>query len=200
MRHFFATIISTFALILPKHLRDELSENDLDILDSTHRESILHAKHKPLAVMQVLTSRIQLLRVEGKIGIEQFISLSQNLNELADALGGMERIKKTPIPFSYAMLIKRFIAGYVFTLPFGLVKDFGWAAVVIVPFVFYVMVGIEVIAESIENPFGKDKDDLPIEDITQNIARNVKEILSAAYGEPVQEKVEGEIFQAQKQE
>lgn len=98
------------------------------------------------------------------------------------------------------MLIKRFIAGYVFTLPFGLVKDFGWAAVVIVPFVFYVMVGIEVIAESIENPFGKDKDDLPIEDITQNIARNVKEILSAAYGEPVQEKVEGEIFQAQKQE
>lgn len=66
MRHFFATIISTFALILPKHLPDELSENDLDILDSTHRESILHAKHKPLAVMQVLTSRIQLLRVEGK--------------------------------------------------------------------------------------------------------------------------------------
>lgn len=47
----------------------------------------------------MLTSRIQLLRVEGKIAIEQFISLSQNLNELADALGGMERIKKRQFHF-----------------------------------------------------------------------------------------------------
>lgn len=197
-RHFFATSISAFAILLPKHLRDELSENDLEALDISYRESIARSKHKPLAVMQVLTNRLQSLRAQGKVNIEQFISLSQNLNELIDALGGMERIKKTPIPFSYSMLIKRFIAGYVFSLPFGLIHDFGWAAVAIVPFIFYVMVGIEVIAEAIENPFGKDKDDLPTDDIAQNITRNVKEILNSAYGEPVQEKTEGEIFPAQK--
>lgn len=197
-RHFFATTISAFAILLAKHLRNEISNSDMDILDATYRDSIVCAKHKPLAVIQVLVNRVQTLRMEGNVSMEQFLTLSQNLNELVDALGGMERIKKTPIPFSYAMLIKRFIAGYVFSLPFGLVDDFGWAAVVIVPFIFYVMVGIEVIAEAIENPFGKDKDDLPTDDIAQNIARNVKEILNAAYGEPVQEKIEGEIFEEQK--
>ncbi len=198
MRYFFANTISAFAILLPKHLRDTISSNDLDILDEAYRDIVDRAKHKPLAVMQVLVTRVQTLRTEGKVSIEQFLSLNQNLNELVDALGGMERIKKTPIPFSYAMLIKRFIAGYVFSLPFGLIHDFGWAAVVIVPFIFYVMVGIEVIAEGIENPFGTDKDDLPTDDIAQNITRNVKEILSSAYGEAVQEKIEGEVFQVPK--
>lgn len=60
------------------------------------------------------------------------------------------------------------------------------------------MVGIEIIAERIENPFGTDEDDLPTDDIAQNIARNVKEILHSAYGEPIEEKIEGEIFSAKK--
>jgi putative membrane protein len=60
------------------------------------------------------------------------------------------------------------------------------------------MVGIEVIAEVIENPFGKDKDDLPTDDIAQNIARNVKEVLNSAYGEPIKERIEGEVFGAPK--
>ncbi len=200
-RYFFATAISAFATLLPKHLRDALSRHDLEMLDEAYRETVACATHKPLAVMPVLMNRVQSLHAEGKLSklsMEQFLTLSQNLNELVDALGGMERIKKMPIPFSCAMLIKRFIAGYVFSLPLGLIHDFGWTAVVIVPFIFYVMVGIEVIAEAIENPFGTDKDDLPTEDIAQNITRNVKEILKSAYGEPVQEKIEGELFEKQK--
>jgi putative membrane protein len=188
-------MISAFAILLPKHLRDEITERDLaEVVVEEELELVKSAFHKPLAVMRSLSSKVQSLRADNKLSHEQFLTLSQNLNELIDALGGMERIKKTPIPFSYAMLIKRFIAAYVFSLPLGLVRDFGWASVVIVPFVFYVMVGIEVIAEAIENPFGKDKDDLPTDDIAQNIARNVKEVLNSAYSEPVKEKVEGEVF------
>ncbi len=194
-RYFLANAISAYALLLPKHLRNAISDSDLDVLDETYRETVAFAKHKPLAVIEVLSAKIQALRTEGKVSMEQFILLFQNINELVDALGGMERIKKTPIPFSYAILIKRFIAVYVFSLPFVLIHDFGWGAVIIVPFIFYVMVGIEVIAEAIENPFGTDKDDLPTDDIAQNIMRNVKEILHSAQGEPVQEKIEGEMFQ-----
>ncbi len=194
-RYFFAEMISAFVILLPKHLRDEITERDLQELVATEElELVKSAFHKPLAVMRLLSSKVQALRAENKFSHEQFLTLSQNLNELIDAMGGMERIKKTPIPFSYAMLIKRFIAAYVFSLPLGLVHDFGWTSVIIVPFVFYVMVGIEVIAEAIENPFGKDKDDLPTDDIAQNIARNVKEVLNSAYSEPVKEKVEGEVF------
>jgi len=195
-RYFFAEMIAAFAILLPKHLRDELTDEDLEVVVEEERALVKSAFHKPLAVMRSLSSKVQALRAENKLSHEQFLTLSQNLNELIDAMGGMERIKKTPIPFSYAMLIKRFIAAYVFSLPLGLVHDFGWTSVIIVPFVFYVMVGIEVIAEAIENPFGKDKDDLPTDDIAQNIARNVKEVLNSAYNEPLKEKVEGEVFGA----
>jgi putative membrane protein len=197
-RYFFAEMIAAFAILLPKHLRDELTDEDLEVVVEEERALVKSAFHKPLAVMRSLSSKVQSLRADNKLSHEQFLTLSQNLNELIDALGGMERIKKTPIPFSYAILIKRFIAAYVFSLPLGLVRDFGWASVVIVPFVFYVMVGIEVIAEAIENPFGKDKDDLPTDDIAQNIARNVKEVLNSAYSEPIKERIEGEVFGAPK--
>ncbi len=197
-RYFFAEMIAALAILLPKHLRDEITDEDLEVVVEEERALVKSAFHKPLAVMRSLFSKVQTLRAENKLSHEQFLTLSQNLNELIDAMGGMERIKKTPIPFSYAILIKRFIAAYVFSLPLGLVRDFGWTSVIIVPFVFYVMVGIEVIAEAIENPFGKDKDDLPTDDIAQNIARNVKEVMNSAYSEPVKEKVEGEVFGAPK--
>jgi putative membrane protein len=194
-RHQFASLISSFVLILPSHLRDSISDDAVNQLDATYRDQIASAAHKPIAIMKILFNEVQSFRAKGILNIEQFLSLSQNLNEMIDAIGGMERIKKTPIPFSYSLLIKRFIAAYVFSLPFGLVHDFRWASAIIVPFVFYVMVGIEVIAESIENPFGTDADDLPTEDIAQNITRNVKEILSSAYGEIVKEKMEGESLE-----
>lgn len=196
LREQFASLISAYAMLIPKHLRDALQSPDLMALPYAERARVQTAAHLPLAVIKLTLEKVQWLRAENHITIEQFLTLSQNINELVDTLGGMERIKKTPIPFSYAMLIKRFIAAYVFSLPFGLVRDFGWAAVAIVPFTFYVMVGIEVIAESIENPFGTDKDDLPTEDIAQNISRNVKEILNSARGDAVREKIEGEIFDA----
>ncbi len=193
-RQQFVALISAYALAIPKHLRETLTVQDLAMLSDAERACIQPAAHIPLAVMKLLLDKVQQLRTDNDISMEQFLALSQNLNELIDTLGGMERIKKTPIPFSYAMLIKRFIAAYIFSLPFGLMRDFGWAAVVIVPFIFYVMVGIEVIAEDIENPFGTDRDDLPTDDIAQNLSRNVKEILTSVHGEAVKEKVEGEIF------
>ncbi len=194
-RRFWARHLCAFVLMIPKHLRDERLEDAILLVDEARQDAVRQAAHKPLGAMKLLTQRLCELRRDDKIGLEEFLTLSQNLNELVDELGGMERIKKTPIPFSYALLIKRFIAAYVLTLPFGLAHSFGWASVVIVPFVFYVMVGIEVIAESIENPFGTDKDDLPTDDIAQNISRNVREILSSAYGESVHETIEGEAFQ-----
>jgi putative membrane protein len=195
-RHKLASLICAFARSVPSHLRSEISESALESFDEAQRRDLSASPHLPLAIAKLLGREMHSLRSNDKLSAEQFLTLSQNYDELINAIGGMERIKKTPIPFSYSMLIKRFIAAYLFTLPFGLVHDFGWASVIIVPFVFYVMVGIEMIAEIIENPFGKDEDDLPTDDIAENIVRNVKDLLNAAYGDPVRETVEGKELEA----
>ncbi len=62
------------------------------------------------------------------------------------------------------------------TMPFGLVFSIGWLSVILVPFVLYVLASLELIAEEIENPFGKDANDLPLDEICQTIRKNVKEI------------------------
>ena len=95
-----------------------------------------------------------------------------------DICGGCERIKNTPIPYSYSVFIKKFIFLYVLTLPIGLVFNLGYLVIPVVVFIFYVLGSLELIAEEIEEPFGFDANDLPMERMCENIKRNVEEILA----------------------
>jgi putative membrane protein len=93
-----------------------------------------------------------------------------------DILGGCERIKKTPIPFSYSLFLKKIIFIYIFTMPIGFVREFGYWASPIVAMIFYVFAGIELLAEEIEDPFGTDANDLPTDAIFQTIKQNLSQI------------------------
>lgn len=100
------------------------------------------------------------------------------MNQFTDICGGCERIKNTPIPFSYSAFIKKFIFIYVLTIPIGWVFSLGYYLVLIVPFILYVLASLELIAEEIEDPFGLDANDLPVDTICNNIEKHVEEILS----------------------
>ncbi len=93
---------------------------------------------------------------------------------LIDILGGCERIQSTPLPFAYVVHLRRAVILYCATLPFGLVADFGWWSVVGTLFVSFVFFGIEDIGVEIENPFGDDDNDLPLERYCRTIARDVQ--------------------------
>ena len=79
--------------------------------------------------------------------------------------GACERIKNTPIPFSYSLFIKKFIFIYVTTLPLAFAANFGYFSALIATYVFYVLVSMEVLAEEIEDPFGVDDNDLPTDEL-----------------------------------
>lgn len=85
------------------------------------------------------------------------------LTNLVKCANALKRIKNTPIPLSYALHIKISIYVYVLTLPFGLFYDMGAWAVVMVMVVYYVIAGVEIISNEIENPFADDPNDLPID-------------------------------------
>lgn len=144
-----------------------------------HPELDFNAKHGPNQVVSLIMKNITALHAEQKITGEQLIVLSKEAEELTNICGACERIKNTPIPYSYSSFIKKFVVVYVGSLPIGFVFSMGYFVIAAVPFIFYVLASLELIAESIENPFGLDPDDLPIEQITNNIQKNVKEILHA---------------------
>jgi len=121
---------------------------------------------------------VQRLYRDGAITGDQLIVLNTELVQYLDICGACERIKNTPIPYSYSSFIKKFIVIYVFTLPFGFAFTLGYLATPVVMFIFYVLASLELIAEDIEDPFGTDSNDLPMDRLAENIKKNVEEILT----------------------
>ncbi|HEX8609294.1 MAG TPA: bestrophin family ion channel [Pedobacter sp.] len=169
---FFEYGIPKYAFALKEHLREKqyFGKNSFLI-------EVDAGKHIPNQVATSLSTRVYDLLSQGLISQEQLIILTADIQQFTDICGGCERIKKTPIPFSYSAFIKKFVFIYVLTLPIGWVFSLGYFVIPIVPFILYVLASLELIAEEIEDPFGFDANDLPVDIICDNIEKHVSEIL-----------------------
>jgi CO/xanthine dehydrogenase Mo-binding subunit len=117
---------------------------------------------------------------EGVLRPEHLLGLQSEMVAYTDAAGACERIRKSPIPFSYSVFLKKFIFIYVMTMPVSYSVTLDWLVIPVVVLVFYALASLELIAEEIENPFGTDPNDLPLESICETIRKSVTEILSDA--------------------
>lgn len=173
-RDFFKKIIPTYAAVLSKHLMNEdVSKMLFDGLDL----EIDHHEHHPNQIAQRIFQKANELYTSGKITGDQFFIIHEELKSFTDVCGVCERIKNTPIPYSYSAFIKKFIFFYVMTLPFGFVFSLGYYVIPVVVFIFYVLASLELIAEEIEDPFGTDTNDLPTPKMAANIQKHVEELL-----------------------
>lgn len=173
----FSNMISNFSYASKNHLRGGETMTDYNLQDEHDKLSILNVNHKPIWIVKRMRERITELYKQGIVKPEDLYILDTNLNALIDAIGACERIKNTPIPYSYSLFIKKFIFIYVITLPLAFVNMFGYYSALIATFVFYALVSMEVLAEEIEDPFGEDDNDLPIEQISASIRINVSELM-----------------------
>lgn len=173
-RVYFKKMIPGYASILHKHLND--SEIAKQLFDDVDLEIDNH-KHRPNQIAKMLFQKVNNLYVSKKITGEQLIILNNELQSLTDICGACERIKNTPIPYSYSAFIKKFIFIYVLTLPFAYVFILGYYVIPVVVFIFYVLASLELIAEEIEDPFGGDANDLPTKKIASNIKKHIEELL-----------------------
>ena len=171
---FFRKVLPGYASILHKHLKD--SDTGKQLFDDVDLE-IDHHKHRPNQVAQMLFQKVNDLYVSKKITGDQLIIINNELQSFTDICGACERIKNTPIPYSYSAFIKKFIFIYVLTLPFGYVFSLGYYVIPVVVFIFYVLASLELIAEEIEDPFGSDANDLPTKKIAENIKKHVEELI-----------------------
>ena len=178
-RSFFRKIIPAYAYALHNHLHKEKTRVEL-FDDQEHKhvfDKIDHSKHIPNQTALLMYQHIQQLYKQNKLTGEQLLFLNAELQSFTDICGACERIKNTPIPFSYSVFIKKFIFFYIMTLPFGYVFQLGYYVIPVVAFIFYVLASLELIAEEIEDPFSGDQNDVPTRLLAQNIHRHVAEIL-----------------------
>ena len=173
-RTFFRKAIPNYATVLHHHLRDDdtakqlFDDPDFDIDDQ---------KHYPNQLAAIIFNKVHSLYRDGKISGEELIIINAEVQSFTEICGACERIKNTPIPYSYSAFIKKFIFFYVMSLPFGYAFNLGYYVAPVVVFIFYVLASLELIAEEIEDPFGEDENDLPTLKISDNIRRHVEELI-----------------------
>lgn len=170
-------LIIAYANALKNHLASEEIRLELD--SEEHPELLLldKNKHVPNQVASLITKKINRLYTEGKITGDQLITLNPELSSFAEICGACERIKNTPIPFSYSVFVKKFVFFYIMTLPFGFVFSLGYYVIPVVAFIFFVLASLELLAEEIEDPFDGDANDVPTEKIAKGIQKHIGEIL-----------------------
>ena len=174
-RDFFRKSISSFPYMLANHLSEE---STILALDQDYIMSHENAKeHGPVELVTLMMERVQKLKREEILSDVDVIYLDAQLSGFLDVCGGCERIKNTPIPFSYSSFIKKFIILYTLALPIANVISIGYLIIPMTVFVFYVLMSLEVIAEEIEDPFSNDENDLPLQQMANNIERNVSLII-----------------------
>jgi ion channel-forming bestrophin family protein len=173
---FFARHITNFPKAAKEHLREG---TDFGILNLTPEELafLQTVEHVPSGIVELIYLKLNELKKNGGLSEEDILRLDRNLNGFLDCIGACERIKNTPIPYSYSMFFKKFIFIYTITLPLAFVTNFGYYTAIISTFIFYVLVSLEILAEEIEDPFGSDDNDLPTDQMAERIEGTVRTIL-----------------------
>ena len=178
-RKFFRKIIPLFATVLKTHLQAETTRLALDTEPHPEIPDFDHTRHVPVQVAAVMSAKLDRLYKQNVISGEQYININADVTAFMDVCGACERIKNTPIPYSYRTFIKKFIFLYIITLPIGLSFVLHYMLIPVVALAFYVLASLELIAEEIEDPFGNDDNDLPMEKMAANIRKNVEDIIHA---------------------
>jgi ion channel-forming bestrophin family protein len=162
-----------FVIALKLRLRREAeTEMLLPYLSREDFQQTAKNDNPPLWLSVKMSESIQHDRRAGTIDAIQANHLEQFVAVLVDGQGACERILRTPIPFIYATHIKQLLFVYLITLPFVLVPVMGWAALAAVGICAFGLLGIEDAGVEIEDPFGRDPNDLPLEDYVNVIARD----------------------------
>jgi putative membrane protein len=177
-RDWFFKMISNFVFATKESLRGAVQFAELDPPpDETLINDLKKYKHKPNRIAALMYQRVNELYKANKLTGDHLINLDKELKDFIDIMGACERIKNTPIPYSYMMYVKKFVFMYLVTLPFGFVTQSGYMTIPIVVLVSYVLLSVELIAEEIEDPFGRDINDLPLDELAAKIRENVRETL-----------------------
>jgi putative membrane protein len=167
--------LQKYPIAVKDHLRDNASYENAG-LEKDQIKILGDINHLPNAIANRIYALLKKALDAKEISGDELVLIDREIQQLTDIVGACERIRSTPIPYSYSLFMKKFIFIYCISLPIGLIPDFRIWAIPITMFIFYIMVSLEVLAEEIEDPFGLDENDLPTDEIADRIANNIREI------------------------
>jgi putative membrane protein len=171
-------LVAAFPIAMKLHLRREAMNPELEpLLSPQQYERILQASHGPLEIAFWIADYLQYQYERQDLNIFQLVDLQKMVDDSVDILGACERILKTPVPLIYTITLKILLFVYFLIVPLGLVESLGWETGPAMAFISLMFLTINEIGSEIEEPFGKDPNDLPLDFICNTIQRNVEDLI-----------------------
>ncbi|KAJ3023433.1 hypothetical protein HKX48_003127, partial [Thoreauomyces humboldtii] len=169
------------------HLRNELGVAYSDVLPYlSHLPEFapdapwnrdLDVHNVPLEITYHIAGFAMKARSNNQLDVPQMNVFLASLNSMTESFTGFERIRGTPMPVAYGVHLKQTLVIYLLSLPFQLLTHHGWGTILVQFVTSFTLLGLEAIGGEIENPFGLDPNDLPIEDICDQIHVEVTSLM-----------------------
>lgn len=169
----FGRLIVGFAVSLKFHLR---GGKPLQAVPGFEMESAKPA-HVPLQLAEWVFAQLRAWRTGGRLSDFDALMIDQHARALMDVSGACERIRSSPVPLSYRALLRHGTIFYLLSAPWFMSGEYGYMAVGVVAMLAYFLLGIELTAEDVEEPFGKDGDDLELTRFCETIRNSIEQIL-----------------------
>lgn len=163
---------------LPIIIKANLRKNTNEYMEELHALGIgeIGSQHPVLVVVQRMYFILNELRDQNKIRLEQYLALDTHLANIIDMVGGCERIANTHVPPAFAFFVKQALLFYALMFPFGWVDTFGFLIIPMMVMIVYILLGLEILSEELEEPFGNNDNELPLNIISTTISKNIEQI------------------------
>ncbi|WMI97779.1 bestrophin family protein [Pseudomonas chlororaphis subsp. aurantiaca] len=148
------------------------------------------APNVPDSILRHVGQQCSTLAESGAINEWRYTLLANHLSSLTNAQTICERIKGTPLPFPYTLLLHRTSYIFCILLPFAMAEPLGWLTPIFTAIVSYTFFGLDAIGDELEDPFGRDENDLPTNALVRTIEREVLDALGATQLPPVLQPVD----------
>ncbi len=173
-------LLDVFYVMAMQSLRAETDLSKVGELTADEKKLLApHTEARAMIVLTWITDRVSRLERAGVISDARLKAAEENLTALVDNYSHCERIVRTPVPFAYAQHIKVFVTLFCYTIPFVMVAEMKQYNAIPAAILAFALFGIDEIGVEIEDPFGRDPNDLPIEAIGETIKKSNQEILRA---------------------
>lgn len=168
-------LTAAFVHAMVPHLRGGESNAQVErFLSAENLAQFNQSRNPPSAILGMVSKLLAGHKIQGRLTDIEFQLLDNTVDQMEAVLAGCERIRNTPVPFGYTLLLHRTAYLFCFLLPFGYSDVLGWATPFATALVAYTFFGLDALGDELEEPFGVEANDLPIAAIAQGIEINLR--------------------------
>ncbi|ENH4375712.1 bestrophin family protein [Enterobacter hormaechei subsp. xiangfangensis] len=170
----FVRLQIAFANCLRMTLRRETNADQLSrYLAPDDLRKVMDANSPANRILLIMGEWLAVRRRSGHLSDILFHSLNNRLNDMSIVLAGCERIANTPVPFAYTLILHRTVYLFCIMLPFALVVDLHYMTPFVSALISYTFISLDTLAEELEDPFGTEDNDLPLDAICNMMERDL---------------------------